>query len=436
MKAFSHTLISTAAVVALGLSGCGTSESTTPANNDVTVERGPVLGALVVDANTQRATDQGNGVYRFATPPVHPIKAMGGYIDVNRNGVVDAGEVENTLIMQADEGDAVTLVSTLASNPELETFLVSELNVTREQISSMTPGDDDVIEAISDEVYRYCIENNISDPLQISLQEMEEHRARYEERIERYSHDEYEAHEHEHELIVELSEYGWIDRIDDDEVEACNDEIEHHSRNDFNATELLAMLPVVELSEAQTLRMQYLYRLQEIEQSLYAADGNLSDMVTAKADDITAMEAILGHYRITPPVETTDFSSVVGTALPLDVETVQQSVTTQTPEAMCYHFEETFHDPVEWLIDTLPEEVEFAYELMVHENDDYCRYDDDGSYDDHSDHDSHDDHADHDNYDDHSDDDHHDDYEEEDDDSHDDHTDDTDDDDSSTETLS
>ena len=410
MKAFSHTLISAAAVVALGLSGCGTSESTISANNDVTVERGPVLGALVVDANTQRATDRGNGVYRFATPPVYPIKAMGGYIDVNRNGIVDAGEVENTLIMQADEGDAVTLVSTLASNPELETFLISELNVTREQISSMTPGNDDVIEAISDEVYRYCIENNISDPLRISLQEMQEHRARYEERIERYSHDEYEAHEHEHELIVELSTYGLIDRIDDDEVEACNDAIEHHSRNDFNATELLAMLPVTALSDAQTLRMQYLYRLQEIERSLYAADGNLSDMAAAKADDIAAMEAILNHYGIALPAEDTDFSSVVSTALPLDVETVQPSVTAQTPEAMCYLFEESYHDPVERLIDTLPEAVEFAYELMVHENDDYCRYDDD-SHDDGYDDESNDDHADggyddhhdeHDSYDDHS----------------------------------
>ena len=177
MKTFSHTFLSTAAVVALGLSGCNSIDDTTSTStsaNDVTVERGPILGGLVVDANGQRAADQGNGLYRFETTPVHPIKAMGGYIDVNRNGVVDAGEVENTLIMQAKEGSAVTLVSTLASNPELETFLTTELNVTRDQITSLTPSSDDDIGAISDEVYRYCIENNISDPLQISLQVMEE----------------------------------------------------------------------------------------------------------------------------------------------------------------------------------------------------------------------------------------------------------------------
>ena len=113
--------LSALAVIGLLLSGCGSDSSsssdTTDAlaseATDITVERGPVLKATVVDANGKRGLSAGRGIYHFASSPKHPVKSYGGYIDLNRNGSIDAGDINmNGMTLQTKEGSVMTIVST------------------------------------------------------------------------------------------------------------------------------------------------------------------------------------------------------------------------------------------------------------------------------------------------------------------------------------
>ncbi|MFT7879338.1 MAG: hypothetical protein ABXS91_03000, partial [Sulfurimonas sp.] len=101
-------IISTVAALILG--GCsGTSSTDAEASSvtDITVERGPVEGATVTDANGQIAQYMGQARYRFSSTPTYPITAEDGYIDINRNGVIEAGEVKLQFRLEAQQGNVI-----------------------------------------------------------------------------------------------------------------------------------------------------------------------------------------------------------------------------------------------------------------------------------------------------------------------------------------
>ena len=154
--------ITISAVSALLLVGCQstTDSKNSSTNTDITVERGPIHGALVLDANGQRASFLGDGKYRFESTPVYPITADGGYIDINRNGQIDEGESELEFSMQSDSGSVITMASTIASNKDLRSLLRSDFDLTDKMIDHQTPKSNKMIAAISDIVYAYCVENN------------------------------------------------------------------------------------------------------------------------------------------------------------------------------------------------------------------------------------------------------------------------------------
>jgi|GEM_PF-1728168 len=163
------TLISLA-VASILLSGCGGGSSTstdgiTSGVTTLTVERGPILKATVVDANGQKATDVGNGKYTFTLAPVYPVMAVGGVIDMDRDGVVSVGDVSSDLNLTTTAGSVITVATTLASNPatkaELEKIAV-DLNLTMADILSKTPSTSKEVEAISNIAYKYMKDNNIT----------------------------------------------------------------------------------------------------------------------------------------------------------------------------------------------------------------------------------------------------------------------------------
>jgi len=90
-------------VVALAFSGCGSSDTTGATQNDdlivsgysVVVERGAVLDANVTDANGSVAVQVSdtNNTYIFENEPVYPIKAEGGWIDVDGDGNLTENDV-------------------------------------------------------------------------------------------------------------------------------------------------------------------------------------------------------------------------------------------------------------------------------------------------------------------------------------------------------
>lgn len=85
MRKVSSIVLSTlTAAILVGCGGGSSSSSTETTGTDVTVERGAIFGATVTDANGQIAEQKdGQNVYTFATTPVYPITATGGYIDVD-----------------------------------------------------------------------------------------------------------------------------------------------------------------------------------------------------------------------------------------------------------------------------------------------------------------------------------------------------------------
>ena len=189
---------------ALLLAGCGSDSSDSVITNtgftDITVERGPVLMANVVDAKGQRGEDLGNGVYRF-TSPEYPIKSHGGFIDMNRNGEVDEGDLSmSQLHLQTGEGSVMTMATTMAQNDALHRYM-KDLGLSDEELLEMTPTMDKDTAALSDEMYKYCIENNITDPSIVQIAQMDAIREKIQNRRETYNNSHLSAAQHEYQLI-------------------------------------------------------------------------------------------------------------------------------------------------------------------------------------------------------------------------------------------
>jgi len=199
MKPLIYALCTGAA--ALWLGGCG-SASGSSSTTDVTVERGPMLYALVSDASGQLATMQESGRYRFTREPVYPVTSMGGVIDINRNGIIDAGDlVASELKMQNPQGSAVTLVTTLAHDAQIAQMLKTDFNLSDTRLYNATPTDDSTVAAISDEVYKYCAENNVTDPATLTLQIMQGLQNRIAARIADYASGDFNATQRERYLV-------------------------------------------------------------------------------------------------------------------------------------------------------------------------------------------------------------------------------------------
>ncbi|QOP42521.1 hypothetical protein FJR45_00535 [Sulfurimonas sediminis] len=167
------SILSIAAAMAI-LSGCGSSTNTTATDTTqpvagattITVERGPIIGADVVDASGQVATELANGKYSFASQPTYPIVASKGVIDLDRDGKVSLGDVVNDMNLTTVKGNVITLLTTLETNPQTQTALdamLNDLNLTQADVFEKTPSESLKVEAISNALYRYAKTADIND---------------------------------------------------------------------------------------------------------------------------------------------------------------------------------------------------------------------------------------------------------------------------------
>jgi len=117
-----------------------------------------------IDNSGQRAYHLGSGTYRFKQTPSYPINVYGGYIDVDHDGVIGEKDTKLVLNLTLHEHNQtnVTLLTTLAINEELKNELMTTYGLSHEDIYALTLSDSLEVASASDEVYRYCIENNIS----------------------------------------------------------------------------------------------------------------------------------------------------------------------------------------------------------------------------------------------------------------------------------
>lgn len=222
-------------VASLLLSGCGSSSDTTDSGTNtvgavttITVERGPVLKAAVVDANGQVARDDGNGKYTFSSAPVYPVMATGGIIDMNRDGQVSVGDVVSDLNLTTTAGSVITVATTLASNPatkpELER-MAADLNLSTADLLSKTPSESKEIEAISNIAYKFMKDNNITnlqnsrDQKLVDLNISAEVHTEYQVYVNDSSHD---SQQKEKELMdsIVLTNTNALNHLDSTEVES------------------------------------------------------------------------------------------------------------------------------------------------------------------------------------------------------------------------
>ena len=221
-------MLSLAAAAAAFFAGCGAGTSSTdtptvtPAEAVLTVERGPLLDANVTDANGSRAHELGEGRYAFDGTPQYPVTAEGGYIDVNRNGQIDPGEVRNTLKLKAQSGDVVTIATTLAADKNVSQLLEAAFDLKPETVETKTPGQDRAVEALSDVVYAYAVEHNVTDISDVDPETVRALAQEYRQTVQQYREDNRSAAEHEEALMQRLS----VPQLDDADAQEAQQKLQ------------------------------------------------------------------------------------------------------------------------------------------------------------------------------------------------------------------
>ena len=156
---------------ALLLSGCENATTNSSSNpTDVTVERGKVYDAIVTDANGQVATQKSNkNVYTFKQPPVYPITATGGWIDVDNDGNMTKADVELDLNLTS-YSNIITPITTYIADKDITirekklAQLSKDMNCTKDDLLKVPSlaSDVDVLLAVN-AIYKTMKDFNATD---------------------------------------------------------------------------------------------------------------------------------------------------------------------------------------------------------------------------------------------------------------------------------
>ncbi len=264
MKIVKNSSIISMVVATLLLSGCGSDGTTTlteaaDQSRVITVERGPLLDANVTDEQGHVAVELGEGRYAFDHEPHYPITATGGYIDVDRNGKIDAGEVKNELQLSTHSGDVITMATTIAGSSENLEILQSSFELTKEQIETQVPSHSQAIEAFSNTLYSYSIQNGYTNPSQIPSDILQGLANTYKEERESYRGDGQSVHEHE-QAVMNTLPVVTLDNADaqqvQEQLQEKIDESSHHFEDIFSNHEQTRPEPTQATHEDQQFSWQ------------------------------------------------------------------------------------------------------------------------------------------------------------------------------------
>jgi hypothetical protein len=313
MKLKIAILVGSGALVAAGCTGGGgggEGGSGSSSFTDIVAERGPLLGAYVTDSNGIRASDIGAGAYRFTSTPSYPISSLGGFIDVNRNGIVDTEDIKagELKLKSGMTGAAVTLGSTLASNPALKASLIG-IGFTEEQLLNKTPTQDRMIAALSDTVYKFAVENGISDVSILTMAQLGSLSATIQARVTQYNSTTTSISTLEQQLIGELG--NLVQGVDSATATAA--------ANATNTQMFISSLPVYSLTDAQKESIAFMWNEEKLAKDLYLAlnaihpSQQLSNIATySETQHQSAMQSLLAKYNIDvwqPIIGTASYSS-------------------------------------------------------------------------------------------------------------------------------
>lgn len=290
------------------LTGCGggTTDSTlsTTDSTDLIIERGPVIGALVLDAKGKRAFNVGNGKYKFESNPVYPIYASGGYIDVNRDGIIDTNDTKllTPLSISKSGVSKVTIVTTLISNEDIKNEFMSVYGLSEEDLY-LKPSESLIISAISDILFKYTIENNITSLSTISLVDIQSLQTDIEAKI----------------LVNQTSTDSLIDVVTQSEIDLVNelgitlssDEVTQATQEITDKSDVPS-LNTTALTQEQINDLLFMYQEEKVARDVYIKMYELwghnvfNNIKDSEQSHIDAVEALLVKYEIAIPISDTN----------------------------------------------------------------------------------------------------------------------------------
>lgn len=301
-----------AALILAGCSGTSSTDAASSSTTDITVERGPVEGATVTDANGQVAKFMGQARYRFSSTPTYPIIAEGGYIDINRNGVIEAGEVKLQYKLEAQQGEVITVVTTLARNTQVRAMLQEAFGLSEEEIESATPGTNKKIAAISDAAYAYSVENNLS-AINLSEEQALQIEERIHARIATYEENGQSISALENALMNQLK----VERITESELPGIRQELREALHTEMNSAmqdqtvEQLQMrigaAPEANLTDLQKESLIFMVEEEKLARDVYEYLYELwgvdifSNIASSEQQHMNAVLLLLEKYELEPP---------------------------------------------------------------------------------------------------------------------------------------
>ncbi|MEA3315397.1 MAG: hypothetical protein U9Q30_06050 [Campylobacterota bacterium] len=255
------------------ITGCSdSSETVDNQNNEITVERGPIIGAYVVDSNGKRAVNLGYGKYKFSDSPLYPISSYGGYIDVNRNGIVDENDTQMKLSLSLSQTnrDKITILTTLANlDDDFKNEILTSYGLSEEEFYTLTPSTSLIVSAISDEVFKYCIENNSSIE-DIKLENLQSMESNIKELIAKN-----ELSSNTIEDIATQNEILLIDELNislsdiDANLTLVNNEVVQSSQQEQDPSAMLESMPTNDLTQEQKDGLVFMYQEEKVARDVY-----------------------------------------------------------------------------------------------------------------------------------------------------------------------
>ncbi|MEA2029208.1 MAG: DUF2202 domain-containing protein [Campylobacterota bacterium] len=350
--------------------------SITPVKNepvDITVERGPVVGAYVSDSSGKRAYNISNGTYRFNQMPSYPIYVYGGYIDVNRDGVINENDTKLTLNLSLNEQNQtkVTLLTTLAQNEELKYELMESYGLSQEELYGLTPSESLEVASISDELYRYCMENNetleeINLTALQSLREPIQTKIQYAQTLEGDIVD--IVTQNEIDLMNELEA-----NMNEEEVIEAQQDVNHSAIQEQSPEELVNTLPISSLTQAQIDGLLFMYQEEKVARDLYLKLYEVwgltifNNIAASEQTHMNAVATLLEKYKIAVPVENESYGEFALEELQelYDALIVQGSLSSTDALEVGKLVEETdIADLQERLVDA-PEDIAVVYNSLL-----------------------------------------------------------------------
>jgi hypothetical protein len=174
--------LSLAVITVLSFSGCGssggdssssTSTVKNPTPTDVTVERGKVYEATVVDSENNTGTQKnGQNIYTFDDVPKYPISVTGGWIDVDNDGKKTVEDIELTTTMKSYSTNVTPITTYIAdgNSSVRETkinALATKTGVSVEELMKLpSTGNTDAM-LVQNSIYKQIKSNNSIDDIDI-----------------------------------------------------------------------------------------------------------------------------------------------------------------------------------------------------------------------------------------------------------------------------